>query len=170
MSTVPRERISVQVRWMVRRDMSDVVRIEHLSYEFPWCEEDFLRCLRQRNCIGTVAERDEHVMGYIVYELHWDSLHILKMAVHPDYRRRGVGTQLVQKVISKLENTRRNRVALEVPESNLEAQLFFRSCGFRATRVLRAFYSDTEEDAYHFEYRLAPSGLTAEPSKRAQAS
>ena len=33
------------------------------SFEFPWSEEDFIRCLRQRNCIGMVAEHDEQVVG-----------------------------------------------------------------------------------------------------------
>ncbi len=47
--------VKVQIRWMIRRDMAEVLRIERESFEYHWTEEDFLCCLRQRNCIGMVA-------------------------------------------------------------------------------------------------------------------
>lgn len=154
MATARGQQLAVQIRWMIRRDMPEVVWIEHMSHEFPWCEDDFVRCLRQRNCIGMVAESEERILGFLVYELLDDKLHILNMAVHPAYRRRGVGRQLVNRIIAKLSHHRRNRITLGVRETNLGAQLFFRSCGFRAVKVLRAHYPDTDEDAYWFEYRL----------------
>ena len=55
---------------------------------------------------------------------------------------------MVKKLVSKLSHQRRNRIMLEVRETNLAAQLFFRSLGFRATSVLRDFYDDSVEDAY----------------------
>ena len=66
MSTVPtpKAQVRVHIRWMIRRDMPEVLAIEHASFEFPWCEEEFLRVLRQRNCIGMVAEYGERVVGY----------------------------------------------------------------------------------------------------------
>lgn len=48
------EQLPPQIRWLIRRDMPEVMEIEKRSYEFPWTEEEFLTCLRQRNCIGTV--------------------------------------------------------------------------------------------------------------------
>ncbi|NIL99260.1 MAG: ribosomal protein S18-alanine N-acetyltransferase [Planctomycetales bacterium] len=137
---------------MIRRDMPEVLEIENRSFEFPWFEEDFIRCLRQRNCIGMVAEYEEHVVGFMIYELHKTRLHILNFAVHPDFRRNHVGDQMVGKLISKLSYERRTRITLEVRETNLDAQLFFRDRGFRATSVLRNFYDDTPEDAYFMQY------------------
>ncbi len=154
MATAGQQQLAVQIRWMIRRDMPEVVWIEHRSHEFPWCEDDFVRCLRQRNCIGMVAEAGDRIVGFLVYELLDDKLHILNMAVHPHFRRRGIGRQLVNRIISKLSHHRRSRITLGVRESNLAAQLFFRACGFRAVKVLRAFFPDTDEDAYWFEYRL----------------
>jgi ribosomal-protein-alanine N-acetyltransferase len=46
---------------------------------------------------------------------------------------------------------------LEVRESNIDAQLFFRSLGFRAISVLRGFYDDSAEDAYLMQYRVLAS-------------
>src|SRR4029078_10231989 len=55
--------LRVHIRWMIRRDMAEVVDVERASFEFPWFEEEFIRCLRQRNCIGMVAEHAERVVG-----------------------------------------------------------------------------------------------------------
>jgi len=149
-----KEQVRVHIRWMIRSDMPEVLQTEQESFEFAWTEEDFLRCLRQRNCIGMVAEQGEKVVGFMIYELHKAKLHILNFAVHPQCRRAGVGAQMVAKLISKLSSHRRTRITLEVRETNLGAQLFFRNQGFRAVRVLRAFYEDSGEDAFLMQYRL----------------
>jgi ribosomal-protein-alanine N-acetyltransferase len=133
--------------------MSAVIDIEQRSFEFPWSEEEFVRCLRQRNCIGMVAERDSAVVGFMIYELHKNRLHLLNFAVASDMRRQGIGKAMIEKLASKLSAERRNRIMLEVRETNLEAQLFFRELGFRAISVLRSFYEDSPEDAYLMQYR-----------------
>lgn len=149
-----KQAISVQIRWMIRRDMPEVLRIENDSFEFNWTEEDFLACLRQRNCIGMVAEYDSRVVGFMIYELHKTRLHILNFAVTPGFRRHGVGAQMIEKLINKLSQQRRQEIVLEVRETNLAAQLFFHNQEFRAVRVLRGHYADSAEDAYVMQYRL----------------
>ena len=144
--------LRVHIRWMIRRDMEQVLRIERASFEFPWSEDEFVRCLRQRNCIGMVAEHGDRVLGFMIYELHKTRLHILNFAVDPEVRRSGVGTQMVEKLVGKLSSQRRTRISLEVRETNLSAQLFFKGAGFRATSVLRDFYDDSPEDAYLMQY------------------
>ncbi len=69
--------------------MPEVLAIEHASFEYPWCEEEFLRVLRQRNCIGMVAEYGERIVGFMIYELHRNKIHVLDFATHPEFRRRG---------------------------------------------------------------------------------
>ncbi len=143
----------VHIRWMIRRDMPAVLAIEGQSFEFSWNEDDFIRCLRQRNCIGMVAEQDEKVVGFMIYELHKNRLHILNFAVDKEMRRQGIGRAMIGKLLSKLSHERRNRIMLEVRETNLDAQLFFKGLDFRAISVLRDFYDDTVEDAYLMQYR-----------------
>ena len=157
MASKQKQRLSDHIRWMIRRDMADVLEIETSCFEFAWTEEDFVRCLRQRNCIGMVSEFNDRVVGFMVYELHKSRLHVLNFAVHPDFQRQGVGNRMVEKLISKLSYQRRNRIILEVRETNLSAQLFFRDLGFRAISVLRDFYEDTVEDAYLMHYVYAGS-------------
>ncbi len=160
MTTDHQAQLRVHIRWMIRRDMPEVLEIERGAFEFPWFEEEFIRCLRQRNCIGMVAEHAERVVGFMIYELHKTRLHILNFAVATDLRRRGVGRQMIEKLVGKLSSQRRTRISLEVRETNLAAQVFFRASGFRATSVLHDFYDDSPEDAYLMQY-CCPSESTA---------
>ncbi|MCH2210653.1 MAG: ribosomal protein S18-alanine N-acetyltransferase [Fuerstiella sp.] len=154
------------IRWLIRRDMEEVLDIERGSFEYPWTEEEFLCCLRQRNCIGTVAELDHKIVGFMIYELHQSMLKILNFAVSPYHRRDGVGRQMVQRLIDKLSQQRRREIVLEVRETNLAAQMFFGSCNFRALSVLRNHYDDTLEDAYYMRYSLKESVESYKPSNR----
>ena len=121
MSTVPtlKAQVRVHIRWMIRRDMPEVLAIEHASFEFPWCEEEFLRVLRQRNCIGMVAEYGERVVGFMIYELHKNKLHVLDFATHPEFRRQGVGPSLES--ASPRGTHRHPRQGLGGPEFDLQA-------------------------------------------------
>lgn len=146
---------AVHIRWMIRRDMPDVMVTERASFEYAWTEDDFLRCLRQRNCIGMVAERGDSVIGFMIYELHRTRLHLLNFAVHPGVRRTGIGAMMVAKLIYKLCSHRRQKISLAVREGNVTAQVFFRAHGFKAAKVLRNYYEDSGEDAYQMEYKPA---------------
>lgn len=167
-TTTPRvqqtEANPIHIRWMIRRDMAEVLQTEQDSFAQPWTEEDFLHCLRQRNCIGMVAERHEQVVGYVIYELHKTKLHILNLAVHPTARRQGIGRNMIGKLLGKLSSHRRAKITLEVRESNLTAQLFFRRQGFLATRVLRSWFEDTDEDAYLLQFLLPGECVDDEPA------
>ncbi len=144
----------IHCRWMIRRDMPEVLATERASFEYSWTEDDFLRCLRQRNCVGMVAEHDDRALGFMIYELHKNWLHILNFAVQPTARRTGVGGQMVALLVHKMHTHRRGAVTVDVRDGNLPAQLFFRACGFRAATVETG---DEGECVYRFIYCAAPA-------------
>ncbi len=156
----------IQIRWLIRRDMDEILNIERQSFGRPWSEDGFLSALRQRNCIGTVAELDHRIVGFMIYELHKSMLRILNFAVAPEARRNGVGRQMVQRLVDKLTQQRRNEIVLEVRETNVDAQLFFASAGFRAVTVLRQHYDDTCEDAYYMRFRIPSESSGHLPTNR----
>ena len=168
MRSTHEERLRIHVRWMIRRDMREVLDVEREAFEFPWSDEDFTRCLRQRNCIGMVAESGDSVVAFMIYELHRSRLHVLNFAVARSHRRLGIGTRMMEKLVGKLSPERRSRIVLEVRETNLPAQLFFRSLSFRAISVLKDFYQDTTEDAYLMHYvSLAAASVETMPRRMA---
>lgn len=143
----------LHIRWMIRRDLGDVVDIEREAFEFAWSEDEFIQCLRQRNAIGMVAAQGDQVLGFVIYELHKSKLHILDFAVRKGCRKQGVGRALFNKIVQKLRPTGRVRIMLEVRETNLDGQLFWRALGCRCISTIRDFYDDTDEDAYVMQYR-----------------
>jgi ribosomal-protein-alanine N-acetyltransferase len=92
----------------------------------------------------------------MVYRLLKGRLHLMNLAVDPDYRRRGVGSRLVAELLAKLTQQRRTLLEFEVRETNRAAQEFFKSLGLRAVEVLHGFYEETgtTEDAYRFQHRI----------------
>ena len=152
----PKTLAPLHIRWMIRRDMPEVLDIENQSYvgSFVWSQDDFISCLCQRNCIGMVAEFEEQVVGFMIYELHKTRLHVLNFAVHPAFRYRGVGRSMMDKLKNKVTTARRTEITLQVRETNLAGLQFFKASGFRAVSVLRDFYDDATEDAIDMRYRV----------------
>lgn len=143
--------MKTNIRWLIRKDMPSVMKIERESFDFPWTEDDFIRSLRQRNVIGMVVEHLEVVVGFMIYELRPNSISLWSIAVHPEFRRVGLGRALIEKLFTKTTG-KRNKIVLECRERNVGAQLFLRDQGFLAIGVLREFYPETNEDAYLFTW------------------
>lgn len=146
----------LHIRWMLRTDLPQVLSIEQKSFGHPWSEEEFRQNLRKREAIGMVAEtKDEKgaskILGYVCYEIHSNHISLTNLAVDPEYRRQGVGSEIVDKMVQKLESHRRQKLTAAIGEKNLDAQLFFRDHDFKATRVAKSYYQDTGEDAFVME-------------------
>lgn len=134
----------IQIRWMIRRDMPQVLRIDRESFVKPWDEDDLVRLLRQRRTIGMVATSVLHdrIYGFMVYTVSGNDLVLERLAVDPAMRFQGVGRVLIDKLRSKLAHQRRDKIVHFVHEENLAAQLFFRACGGRCERIVRVRNAD----------------------------
>lgn len=134
------------VRWYVSADLPQVLEIEERSFPHAWDKEEFRRWLRCENVAGMIVEIDGRVAGYMIYAWVGEYIELMNLAVHPAYRRRGIGRDLVHRLISKL-GVKRQAVELYVSEDNTPAHLFFRAMGFRAVDILRG-----ERDSYRFVF------------------
>lgn len=130
------------IRWLIRKDMKEVLEIERLCFgNESLAEQDVIEMLRKRDYIGMVIEVNDVVVGYMIYQLHTHRIELVRIAVHPDHQRRGLGSQLVEKILSKLTVHKRRRVTFLVPDNLLGAHLFLKANEFRAT---------CHGDQYHF--------------------
>lgn len=144
----------VHIRWGVRRDMPTILDIDALSYATPWSQEEFLSRMRERNCILFVATRViardvDEVLGYMLVWLHKHNIEVSRFAVHPAFRRRGIGSEMIAKLRTKLSHHRRTWLSVKVPETALEAQLFLRESGFVAIGMV-----GQEREEILFQWRL----------------
>jgi ribosomal-protein-alanine N-acetyltransferase len=145
---------ALHVRWMIRRDLSEMLVIERQSFDVPWTEDEFLTVLRGRNVVGMAADLNgevSEVAGYVIYESVGRHLEILNLAVARRHRRKGIGGQIIDQLKQKIMLQGRKSIHTRVRESNLDAHLFFQRQGFRAVRVIRDHF-DNGEAAYHFVF------------------
>lgn len=153
------------LRWLIRRDMPEVLDIERVSFANPWNEAEFIGALRHRNVVAKVATESKSVwapiLGYMFYELHHNRLELLNLAVTPVYRRQGIGAAMIDNLAGKLTLQRRRALSTVVGDDNLGAHLFLAAQGFIAQGVLRGAYEATDQDAYLFTYRVAAPALEA---------
>ncbi len=145
--------LKVRLRWMERDDLPLVFELERSATDRPGSPQDFLAVLARKNGFGIVVEHDGHLVGFLVYEVLPEEILLHHIAVAPAFRRRGAASQMIARVCCQLNAAQRRPIRTDVRESNLAAQLFFQSLGFRANMILKTHFRDTGEDAYRMQYQ-----------------
>lgn len=145
--------LPIAMRPLQLRDFPQVLAIEQESFEHPWSAVEFYRAAKSTRGAVFVAEvRGGHgLVGYFAYTLCRRRLLLTNFAVDVQCRRRGVGTQMADWLMGKADETGR-RMELEVRESNLTAQLFWRRCGLKAIGIVHREYPQMDESAIVMEY------------------
>jgi [ribosomal protein S18]-alanine N-acetyltransferase len=128
-------------------DLDEVMVIERMSFRFPWSAGFFLQELQVPCARSILAELANRTVGYVLFWLLPDAIDIHNIAVHLEYRRRGIAQALLGEVIREARNQLFTRVMLEVRSSNLPAQTLYRKLGFATTGIRKGYYSDDGEDA-----------------------
>jgi ribosomal-protein-alanine N-acetyltransferase len=175
------ERILYRVRPMELEDVPTVMHIDRLSFSTPWPASAYrYEILKNPSAHYYIVEKaasgekereppaeaglgqrllrlvgrgpiHPDIIGFAGFWLVSHEAHISTLAVHPDYRRRGVGGLLLLDMIKQSRRLNATMMTLEVRESNTIAQNLYRRCGFRVVRRRRQYYSDDREDALVME-------------------
>lgn len=137
---------------MKKEDIDQVLAIEQASFAMPWSRNLFLSEFRSPliSTLMVVLADDpvsRKVIGYIVYWIVADEMHILNLASAPDQRRQGMAKRLVLSALKRAHEKGANRSFLEVRTSNVAAQRLYSNLGFTGTSVRRNYYDSPLEDA-----------------------
>lgn len=129
-------------------DVNVMAELDKICFSSPWSESAFSREI-QRNplalyFVGTV---EEQVIGYAGLWCIEDEGHITNVAVHPDYRQRGIGELLVSALINHTAEKGIRSHTLEVRVSNYAAIQLYQKMGFEEAGRRKKYYEDTGEDA-----------------------
>ena len=146
---------TVNFRPMITADLDEVMAIERSSFRFPWSTGFFLQELQVACARSILAEIDGRIVGYTLFWLLPGAVDIHNIAVHVDFRRRGIARLLLRQVIDQAKRRVDLRVMLEVRRSNTQAQRLYESFGFVMTGVRKGYYSDDGEDAFAMTLELA---------------
>jgi [ribosomal protein S18]-alanine N-acetyltransferase len=142
------------VEWRIepvasRQDLDDVLAIERSSFTNPWTREMYEAELANRDVSHCYLARaaDGQPAGFCSFWLVFDELHINNLAVAPAFRRAGVATALLERVLGDGVARGGRRATLEVRRSNVEAQKLYSRFGFAVASVRRGYYTNPAEDA-----------------------
>ena len=124
------------------RFFSQIVAIERSSFQNPY-SSDYLRLLTTWHPeLFLVAVFDELVLGYVVASAKGKQGRIISLAVRPEYRKRGIGTDLLRRLLERLQSIGVVEVSLEVREDNLAAITVYDKLGFKLTGRIDRYYED----------------------------
>lgn len=125
------------------------MEVERLSYLTPWTPDAFLTEMLQTYTVYLVAVDGERVAAIGGMHVVWEDAHVTNIAVHPDYRRQGLGERMMRELIARAAGRGARRMTLEVRASNVPAQRLYRKLGFVTApgAIRKGYYTDTNEDA-----------------------
>ncbi|RLF16495.1 MAG: ribosomal-protein-alanine N-acetyltransferase [Thermoprotei archaeon] len=140
-----RKGLEIILRQVTASDIPEIYQIEKLSFKDPYPPSLLETLAILSNDTFIVAEYDKHVVGYVIGTLRWDVVgHIINIAIHPDFRRKGIGEVLMKEVMKALKKKGATMFRLEVRISNIPAQCLYEKLGFRKVGVIPNYYSDGE--------------------------
>ncbi|MFQ6050128.1 MAG: ribosomal protein S18-alanine N-acetyltransferase [Candidatus Hydrothermarchaeota archaeon] len=135
----------MKIRSMSHSDFDRVIEIERASFKDPWSHISFLDLFHFSPKGFIVVEVQGEIVGYAIYVLETNEIgHLLSIAVDPNWRRKKIGTSLMNYIIEDLRNKGVKYLKLEVREGNLPAIKLYKSLGFLEIEIIRYYYSDGE--------------------------
>ncbi len=140
--------MTLLIRRMTLEDVPAVHEIDMLSFSLPWPERSF-RFEMTENPVtrGWVAEVDGRIAAMLVLWFIVDEAHIATIATHPDFRRQGIGEQVLLHALRAVHVEGARRAFLEVRAGNMAAQTMYKKYGFIVDGLRRKYYRDNDEDA-----------------------
>lgn len=141
-----------QVRPMTAADLPRVLEIEQVAFKNPWSADLLRRELGHDWSTILVAEEpgprgQMTLLGFVIFWVVHDELHVLNVATAPEHRCRGVARLVLQAALDHGRRKRCTLATLEVRRSNGAALGLYRDFGFRPVGIRPNYYVDEGEDA-----------------------
>ncbi len=135
---------------MQEDDLDSVLEIEHLSFPHPWRLSTFIGELGNHPMsipFVILHHPNERLIGYIILWFIHEEVQISNFAIHPDFRRMGIGKAVLLDVLDKIAKEGAAEIFLEVRPSNHIARSLYEKLGFQILGVRKNYYQSPVEDA-----------------------
>ncbi len=137
----------ITIERMTEDDIDEVARLERLCFSDPWAKTSFQEELRHGFSIPLVVKSGTKVVGYACLWHIDDEMEIANFAMSSEYRRRGIGRKMMERVLWEAEAKKCKNVILSARESNLPALNLYASFGFVEVYRRKNYYRLPTEDA-----------------------
>jgi ribosomal-protein-alanine N-acetyltransferase len=142
-------------------DLGALADLERRCFTHPWTREQIAEPLRHQAGGRVLALRSplvlpDGLLAYCIHRLVLDDLDVSNLAVHPDWRRLGLGRLLLREVLKVAAGKGARSAYLEVRQSNWAALELYRASGFDIVGTRRGYYDSPREDAFLLRRTLGP--------------
>ena len=145
---VARPPVAIRIAPMTAADLPAVHAIERASFAVPWPNDAYRNELATNRLASyVIARADDEIVGFAGLWVMVDEAHVTTFAVHPRWRRRGVGERLLLALLDIAVARQAREATLEVRLSNMPARRLYEKYGFRPVGIRPRYYSDNGEDA-----------------------
>ena len=132
---------------MKEQHVQQIAELEKMCFHDPWSESSIASELNNRLSLWFVAVQEEQVIGYVGSQTVLGETDMMNIAVHPNYRKQGIGTELIEHLIEALTLRGSHSLTLEVRVSNEAAISVYKKLGFTEVGCRKNYYRNPKEDA-----------------------
>lgn len=137
----------IRLEEMKSAHVAQIAQMEKLCFSDPWSENSVASELDNPLSLWLVALDGETVAGYVGSQSVLDGADMMNVAVHPDYRRKGIARELVTGLMNALIEKGVKSLALEVRVSNAPAIALYEQLGFQQVGLRPNYYRNPKENA-----------------------
>ena len=137
----------IEIKTMTEDHVPQIAEIETLCFSDPWSEKSVASELNNCLSLWLVALDGDTVAGYVGSQSVLDEADMMNIAVHPDYRRQGIGRDLVLALAGALQKKGIRGLMLEVRQSNAPAIALYEQLGFQQVGMRPNYYRNPKENA-----------------------
>jgi ribosomal-protein-alanine N-acetyltransferase len=139
--------MNIIVDFMKEEDIDSVLEISSLSFSISWSKESYIQELANPIAKYFVVKTNDIVVGFIGTWIILDESHITNIAIHPNYRKQGIATNLLKALLDYCKNQGCTAYTLEVRSSNTAAKALYEKYNFKQDGIRKGYYEDNKEDA-----------------------
>ena len=137
----------MMIETMKSSHVAQIAQLEKICFSDPWSENSIASELENKLAFWLVAVEGETVAGYIGSQTVVGETDMMNVAVHPDFRRRGIAEALISTLIDNLKQMESHCLTLEVRASNGPAIALYEKLGFSEIGRRKNYYRNPREDA-----------------------
>ena len=140
--------IKTEYDYLGEQDIETVLDIERESNPFPWTIKNFKDCI-EKGYYSLVLKEDNKVIGFAILSVSTEESHLLNIGLTSLKRGRGLGRELLEKMIMAAEVMGSKKIFLEVRISNVIAIDLYKASGFKEVGLRKKYYrlKEGREDA-----------------------
>lgn len=129
------------------KNLAEIIKIDKECFTENWRLEFYKKEIENKNNIYLKSVYKKRITGFIGASIVVDESHIIRIAVKSEYRRKHIGTQLLDNLLKLLNKKKIKKIFLEVRESNLSAITFYKNHNFKIDGIRKEYYIDANSNS-----------------------